>query len=170
MATSRGHGPPLGCFRRSADSAVFLGPCTFARFRAFLRHKIPHVRRRKYMREGRSAQQASARVQKAIERMREDLPQLATIFDAFKDLLAAQEALKADLPVLHKHDLSIDPVQYSQGVPILAKEVFSLSQDNLRISSRSSPACHGEGIPKIKDQLNVSRRPLRTRIKIPESV
>lgn len=115
------------------------------------------------MREGWSAQQASARVQKAIERMREDLPQLATIFDAFKDLLAAQEALKADLPVLHKHDLSIDPVQYSQGVPILAKEVFSLSQDNLRkAADRLLPAME-KGFPKIKDQLNAIEKAIKNK-------
>jgi hypothetical protein len=88
------------------------------------------------MTEKRSAQQASARVQKAIERMREDLPQLATVFDAFKGLLAAQAALKAELPAINSNDLSIDPIQYSQGVPILAGEAFTLSTDDLRKASK----------------------------------
>lgn len=93
--------------------------------------------------------------------MREDLPQLATVFDAFKELLAAQAAFKVDLPEIHRNDLSIDPVQYSQGVPILAKEVFSLSQDDLRrAADRLLPAME-KGFPKIKEQLSVIEKAIK---------
>jgi FdhE protein len=110
-----------------------------------------------------SPQQASERIRKAIDRMREDLPQLATIFDAFKELLAAQEALKSELPTMSRAELSIDPVQYSQGVPILAKEAFALSPEELRKASELLLPAMEKGFPKIGDQLSAIKKAIESR-------
>jgi FdhE protein len=111
----------------------------------------------------RSAQQASERIQKAIERMRDDLPQLANVFDAFKGLLAAQAALKAELPAINMDDLRIDPVQYSQGVPILGADSFTLSRDDLKKASESLMPAMEEGFPKIKDQLTAIKESIENK-------
>lgn len=110
------------------------------------------------MTEGRSAQEASARVQRAIERMRDDVPQLATIFDAFGELLAAQAALKAELPAMSRADLAIDPIQYSQGALILGKDAFALSPEDLQKASENLLPAIKKGFPKIQDQLNVIKQ------------
>ncbi|MGO9566432.1 MAG: formate dehydrogenase accessory protein FdhE [Desulfomonilaceae bacterium] len=115
------------------------------------------------MTEQRSAQQASERVQKAIERMREDLPQLAAVFDAFKGLLAAQSALKTELPPINRNDLSIDPIQYSQGVPLLAGDAFTLSTDDLRRASECLMAAMEKGFPKIKKQLIIIKKAIESK-------
>ena len=115
------------------------------------------------MTEGRSAQQAAERVHNAIERMREDLPQLATVFDAFNGLLAAQAALKAELPAINNNDLSIDPIQYSQGVPILAGAAFTLSTDDLRTASERLMPAMEKGFPKIKKQLAIIKKAIESK-------
>jgi FdhE protein len=110
-----------------------------------------------------SPQQASERIQKAIERMSEDLPQLATILDAFKELLAAQAALKAKLPTVSRVDLSIDPVQYSHGAPILGKDAFTISPADMRHASESLLPAMRKGFPKIKNQLSVIEKAIESR-------
>jgi FdhE protein len=109
-----------------------------------------------------SPQQASERIQKAIERMREDLPQLATIFDAFEELLSAQAALKSELPTTSRADLSVDPVQYSQGAPILGKDAFAISPADLRHASKSLLPAMRKGFPKIEDQLSVIEKAIES--------
>ncbi len=105
------------------------------------------------MSDDRSGGEASERVQRAIESMREDLPELATVFDAFKGLVAAQAALKAKLPISSEHDLAVDPVQYSRGVPIFTRDAFRLSTDDLRKASKHLLPAIEHGFPHIKSQL-----------------
>jgi FdhE protein len=105
------------------------------------------------MTEPGSAQQASERIRTAMERLRNDLPQLAAIFNAFEPLLAEQAALKADLPSLDREGLNLDPDSFAQGVPILAKNDFVISDDLLKkAADRLTPALE-KGFPRIKEQL-----------------
>jgi FdhE protein len=114
------------------------------------------------MTESRSAEQASERIQTAMERLRKDLPQLATIFDAFEPLLVEQAALKADLPSLSKEGLHLDPDSFSQGVPILAKNDFVVSDDLLKkAAERLSPALE-KGFPRIKGQLALIKQAIES--------
>ena len=93
------------------------------------------------MTEFHSAGQASERIRTAMERLRKDVPQLAAIFDAFEPLLVEQAALKADLPSPNKEGLRLDPAPFAQGVPILAKNDFVLSDDLLKeAAERLTPA------------------------------
>jgi FdhE protein len=95
--------------------------------------------------------------------MREDLPQLAAIYDAFNDLLAAQAGLKAELPVISNADLTVDPLEFSQGVPILTGQAFALSPENLRKASALLLPALEQGFPKIKEQLSVIKKAIENK-------
>ncbi len=110
------------------------------------------------MTEIRSAEQASEHIRTAIARLRKDLPQLATVFDAFEPLLVAQAALKADLPSVSQDGQHLDPDSFAQGVPILAKDDFVISRDQLKeAATRLTPALE-KGFPRIKEQLAVIKK------------
>jgi FdhE protein len=114
------------------------------------------------MTESRAAEQASGRIRAAMERLRKDLPQLAAIVDAFEPLLAEQAAFKADLPSLKKEGLHLDPDSFAQGVPILAKNDFIISDDLLKkAAARLTPALE-KGFPRIKDQLAVIKEAIES--------
>jgi FdhE protein len=110
------------------------------------------------MTESRSPEQAPERIRTAMERLRKDLPQLAPILDAFNPLLVEQAALKADLPPVPKEGLNLDPDSFAQGVPVLAKGDFVISDDWLKkAAERLLPALE-KGFPRIKEQLAVIKK------------
>jgi FdhE protein len=114
------------------------------------------------MTESRAAELASGRIRAAMERLRKDLPQLAAIVDAFEPLLAEQAAFKADLPSLKKEGLHLDPDSFAQGVPILAKNDFIISDDLLKKAAAQLTPALEKGFPRIKEQLAVIKKAIES--------
>ncbi|MBI4966089.1 MAG: formate dehydrogenase accessory protein FdhE [Desulfomonile tiedjei] len=102
-------------------------------------------------------QQASERIQKAFDRLRNQVPQLANVLDAFEALFVERALLKAELPAEAPSDFSIDPVKFSRGVPIFSRDEFALSPEWLKdAADRLIPAME-KGFPGIGEQLRVIR-------------
>lgn len=97
--------------------------------------------------------EASRRIETAIEGMIEEIPQLANILSAFKGLLAEQASMEADLPPMETLELSVDPVEYAQGVPLLGREDFAVSEDLFRMAAERLLPVMAQGFPKIGDDL-----------------
>jgi len=112
------------------------------------------------MTERQSAQEAYERIDTAIRRMKDRTPQLSTIFTAFRELMAQQSAMKADLPEPAPLEIKVDTAQYTQGVPLLDKQFFSISLDSLKKAAhRLFPAIE-KGFPSLHDQLSILRKAL----------
>lgn len=113
------------------------------------------------MNETLSAAQASERIREAFRRFREQAPQAANLFDAFEALFIERASLKAELPLEESDDFAIDPVQFSQGVPIFGRDDFKLSPNWLRKSAERLIPAMEKGFPGIRDQLKVIREAIR---------
>lgn len=109
-----------------------------------------------------SAEEAAERIKKAIERIREEIPQLSNLLDAFGGLIAEQEAFKAELPNVENLPTEMDEVAFSQGVPILGNDALSVPLDSLKISANRLIPVLERGFPKISEQLYVIAKAIET--------
>jgi FdhE protein len=98
-------------------------------------------------------QAGTQRMQEAIDLLRSRTPQLANVLDAFQDLFIAREAAKVDLATLPVPELVLDPLRFSQGVPVLEKEDFAMSPEQFKAcAARIIPAME-KGFPGIQSEL-----------------
>lgn len=97
--------------------------------------------------------EAARRIETAIDGMRGEIPQLSNILTAFQGLLAEQASMRAELPVMGNPELTVDPVQYAQGVPLLAREDFAVSEEWFRSAAERLLPVMAEGFPKIGEDL-----------------
>jgi FdhE protein len=109
-----------------------------------------------------SAEQAAERVRNALEKMREEIPQLSNLFNAFGGLIAEQAVFKAELPHVENAPKEIDEVPFSQGVPILVNNAFSVPLDSLKKSAVRLIPVLMRGFPKISEQLSVIANAVET--------
>ncbi len=107
-------------------------------------------------------QQAAERIRKAIERIRAEIPQLSNVLDAFGELIAEQEAFKSELPRVENLPTEMDEVAFSQGVPILLNNAFSVPVDILKQSADWLIPVLIRGFPKISEQLYVIAKSIET--------
>jgi FdhE protein len=101
-----------------------------------------------------SAKDAAERIRNAIEKMREEIPQLSNLLDALGELIAEQEALKAELPPVENLPKEIDEVLFSQGVHVLVNNAFSIPLNSLKKSAGRLIPVMMRGFPKISEQLS----------------
>ena len=94
-------------------------------------------------------------IRKALQIMREEIPQLSNVLDAFGELLAEQAAFKAELPDIETRPEQMDDIAFSQGVPILLKDAFTIPADTLKKSADRLIPVLMTGLPKISEQLTV---------------
>lgn len=99
------------------------------------------------------AAEASKRIETAIDAIGEEIPQLLEILKAFKGLLAEQASIRAELPQMDAPALTVDPVQYSQGVPLLHSEDFAVSGKLFEMAAERLLPVMAKGFPKIEDDL-----------------
>jgi FdhE protein len=102
-----------------------------------------------------SPEQAVGRVEKAVRRMSEEIPQLANIFQAFSRLMAEQAGIKAELSASDLSYLEIDPERYTQGVPLLTKEKFVVPLNEFRQAADRLLPLMEKSFPNIQDQIRV---------------
>ena len=95
------------------------------------------------------------RIRSAVRRIREEIPQLSNLLDAFGELLAEQAAFKTELPNMETRPEQLDDVAFSQGVPILLKNAFTIPADSLKKSADRLIPVLMRGLPKISEQLTV---------------
>ncbi|HMK36179.1 MAG TPA: formate dehydrogenase accessory protein FdhE [Desulfomonilaceae bacterium] len=105
-----------------------------------------------------TSRQAAERIRAAMERLRRELPQLATIFEAFEPLLVEHAALKDDLPSVPGPDRDPDPDAFAQGVPFLGKDDFLIDRDSLKKAvDRLGPAL-AKGFPLTREPLSAIKK------------
>ena len=109
-----------------------------------------------------SGEQAAERIKTAISKIRADIPQLSNLMDAFGELLAEQAAFKAELPHVENVPKKIDEVAFSQGVPILGNNAFSVPLDSLKTSANRLIPVLMRGFPKISEQLSAIAKAIET--------
>lgn len=112
-----------------------------------------------------SAREAYERIGKAIAEMGERIPQLSEVYDAFRELMARQAAVKADLAEWRSVELEVDPIKYSQGLPLLDSTAFSVGWDLLRKAAGEILPAIEKGFPSIRDRIAA----LRMKIEATES-
>ena len=112
------------------------------------------------MTERQSAQEAYERIDVAIRRMEDRTPQLSNILTAFRELMAQQAAMKADLPEPGPLEIKVDRALYTQGVTLLDKQFFAISLDSLRKAAHRLIPALEKGFPNLHDQLSILRKAL----------
>ncbi len=102
-----------------------------------------------------SAEGPTDRIRNAVTRMREEIPQLSNLLDAFGELFAEQASLKAELPDIDTQPETLDDIALSQGVPILLKNAFTIPADTLKKSAERLIPALTSGLPIISEQLQI---------------
>lgn len=110
------------------------------------------------MTEPRTRNQEYERIDHCVARMMEELPQLAGIYGAFREVLAEGAAVKAEFRPKDFSDLSIDPERYSQGVPLLTKESFVVDGESFRGAADRLLPIMEKSFPAIRGQLGDLKR------------
>jgi FdhE protein len=100
------------------------------------------------------AKQAAERMREALGRMKEELPQLAPIFESFEELLTAQAAFKAGLPELTATYDGVDLTAYGQGAPLYYSKPLEFDQEYLKSASTALMPGMTKAFTGISDDLN----------------
>jgi FdhE protein len=99
--------------------------------------------------------EATSRIHKAIGRMREELPQLGPVFDAFEDLMTETAGLKTEISVdCPARDNPIEPLEFAQGVPLLSQQSFLMPEEVLKKVARRLIPAMLRGFPKLAEDLS----------------
>ncbi|MGO9116761.1 MAG: formate dehydrogenase accessory protein FdhE [Desulfomonilaceae bacterium] len=107
------------------------------------------------------SEQAAVQIRKAIQKIREEIPQLSNVLDAFGELLAEQAAFKTELSNIETRPEQLDDVAFSQSVPILLKNAFTIPADTLKKSADRLIPVLMRGLPKISGQLTIIAKAIK---------
>jgi FdhE protein len=110
---------------------------------------------------GRGAPHAAETVAKAMDRMREELPPLSSVLDAFRELVVASARLKSSLALPESVLVAApDPARFEQGAPLVAVETLLEVGDGWKTAiDRLMPAME-QGFPKIRGELRALKEAL----------
>jgi FdhE protein len=99
-------------------------------------------------------EEAAAEVRKAVERSQAELPAVADLLESFKELLAEQAKLKAELLIkMDAASFVVDTERITQGVPIAGVAGLAVPGDILKLSALRLIPAMMVGFPKPADQL-----------------
>jgi FdhE protein len=108
-----------------------------------------------------SPDEAAERVARSFQEIEQELPALANITRAFKDLFVERARLRAEC--WQTEDFvkpTVSSVRFREGVPIAALEIFDVSAEDLkRAATRLIPAME-RGFPKLSLAANAIREAL----------
>ena len=101
-----------------------------------------------------SPQESAERVREALDRIKEHVPAVAPLVDAFGDLMVERTLLREELPKEEGLSLpEIDPDRFLQGVPVAEKETFLVARDDLKKAVQRLIPAMEKGLPKIRGEL-----------------
>ena len=63
--------------------------------------------------------QTTQTIEESLNRIKNDIPQLSGIVDAFRDLLINGAIAQSELPIPQFVDEKVDRLRFSQGIPML---------------------------------------------------
>lgn len=107
------------------------------------------------MSENVGTEKAAQEINEAIDRMTADMPHMASLLDAFRELFSERASIKAELPEPAPIDITLDPLKFSQGVPMLKDSAFVAPGDSIRwVANRLIPVVK-RSFPAIAAQLGV---------------
>jgi FdhE protein len=96
--------------------------------------------------------ESADRVRQALGRIKEELPALADVVDAFRDLMVERAALREELARGEGSSLpEIDGDKFLQGVPIAQEETFIFSRDDLDEAARRLIPAMEKGLPVVRE-------------------
>ncbi len=97
-----------------------------------------------------------------LESIKNELPHLASIIDGCKHLVIAQAELRETLPPVDLSDTPLDPMAFSQGVPLLNKIDFRIQRDIFEQAADCIIDAFKKGFPLIEYQLEKIRTALHS--------
>jgi FdhE protein len=107
-------------------------------------------------------------IRQAFQRMREELPELGNIFDAFEELLVQKALLKAELPELDLPNITFDDSLYTQGRPLMERSAFVVPEDLLRKTAERLIPAMEKGFPLIAEQVALIGKAIQTTEPLPK--
>ncbi|MCA1961725.1 MAG: formate dehydrogenase accessory protein FdhE, partial [Desulfomonile sp.] len=99
-----------------------------------------------------SSTEAAERIRRSLDRIKNDLPSVANVVDAFSDFLVERARLKAEVSVSTEPE-TIDLERVGRGVPLLEKEKFNVSPGELKTSAERLVPFLAKGLPKVAEAL-----------------
>jgi FdhE protein len=96
----------------------------------------------------------AGKIEKAIHKIEKEIPYLKSVLDAFKEIFIGRTLFKANLSGPSNIQISPpDSFQFSQGVPLLSREMLSRFIDSCEKSVDFMIPYIEKGFPKIKPEL-----------------
>jgi len=96
--------------------------------------------------------EAAERIRRSLERIKKDLPSVANVVDAFSDFLVESARLKAEISGSIEPE-KIDLERIARGVPLLEKEAFNVSAEELKTAAGCLVPFLAQGLPKVENAL-----------------
>jgi FdhE protein len=97
--------------------------------------------------------QQEREIRDSILRIKEDIPQIAGVVDAFEELFVKRSLAKSKLPAPSLELANFDTARFSQGAPILDDRKIELDRDSLlQVANLIIPALE-KGFSKLLDPL-----------------
>lgn len=102
-----------------------------------------------------SAESETARREREIQRVKDELPAVGNALDAFGRLLIARSRVKETLPDWTPPEISVDPDLFRQGAPMVGREVFAVSRAELTPAADIMLPAAQEAFPNLSEPLGV---------------
>lgn len=94
------------------------------------------------------------KIREALDRIREDLPAMSNLIDAFGDLIIERTRFRESLTGFGTPpDLEIDPDRFRQGVPLALRETLVIPKEELERAAREIFPALEKGFPAIASAL-----------------
>jgi len=98
--------------------------------------------------------QTTQTIEDSLTSIRTDIPQLSGVVDAFQDLLINRAVAKTSLPEPGFSHKEVDPLRFSQGIPVLPNRKIIVERDAVRTISGLLIPSMKRGFPKLDVSLS----------------
>ncbi len=98
--------------------------------------------------------QTTQTIEESLNRIKNDIPQLSGIVDAFRDLLINGAIAQSELPIPQFVDEKVDRLRFSQGIPMLHERKIHVDRDAIMGVSELLIPSMKKGFPKLDVSLS----------------